>query len=191
MANMITKRLSLLQCVNIVSEDLNFDERNEMWTRGQRWLTDNRIKAFYTISRSDKYKEGVRYEFTKKLIHKIETSSKRSPSVVRASNSWKPNNDQGRRFEPGLCHLFLCIPSQINSKVWKRAIIRGKLYDRVESQTSIFRREVRDNRLFILTKIELKLSFEEAFLRQSFVCGEKGWWLIQYKEPCIMWNKIA
>lgn len=87
MANMITKRLSLLQCVNIVSEDLIFDERNEMWTRGQRWLTDNRIKAFYTISRSDKYKEGVRYEFTKKLIHKIETSSKRSSSVVRASNS--------------------------------------------------------------------------------------------------------
>ena len=60
MANLITKRLSLLQCVNIVTEDMNFEDKNEHIQQTQKWLTEHRIKAFYTVSKSDKFREGTR-----------------------------------------------------------------------------------------------------------------------------------
>ena len=60
MANMITKRLSMLQCVNIVSEEVPFEVRNENIQKTQKWLGEHRIKAFYTVSKSDKLKEGAR-----------------------------------------------------------------------------------------------------------------------------------
>jgi hypothetical protein len=60
MANMITKRLSLLQCVDIVGEEMNFEARQDRIQKTQKWMSEHRIKAFYTLSKSEKFKDGAR-----------------------------------------------------------------------------------------------------------------------------------
>ena len=63
MANMITKSLSLLQCVNIMPENATFEERNEEIVKTIKWLAEQRIKAFYAVTKSNQIKEGVRYQW--------------------------------------------------------------------------------------------------------------------------------
>ena len=60
MANLITKRLSLLQCINIVGEEMSFESKQSHLNRVQKWLSEHRIKGFYSVSRTDKFKEGAR-----------------------------------------------------------------------------------------------------------------------------------
>jgi solute carrier family 12 sodium/potassium/chloride transporter 2 len=59
-ANLLTKRLSLLACADVVSPDMDWNNMADTRDRANRWLNDNHIKAFYTLTRNNSFSEGVR-----------------------------------------------------------------------------------------------------------------------------------
>lgn len=60
-ANLITKRISLLTTTNIVNNSsANWKSIENLKKRSQLWLTENKIKAFHTVSRHTDFSEGVR-----------------------------------------------------------------------------------------------------------------------------------
>ena len=58
-AYLITKRISLLQLIHIVSEDLDLKTMNLMKVKATEWLQENQVKAFYSLARSKCFTGGV------------------------------------------------------------------------------------------------------------------------------------
>ena len=59
-ANLITKRLSLLELVHIVHDDVDSKTMKHMKEETGEWLTKNHIKAFYSLTRNSSFCDGVR-----------------------------------------------------------------------------------------------------------------------------------
>ncbi len=59
-ANLLTKRLSLLECQEITEPTTDWKAMAAMKLAANRWLSQNRIKAFYAISRNASFSDGVR-----------------------------------------------------------------------------------------------------------------------------------
>ena len=59
-ANLITKRLSLLECVHIVKDTTDWKNVEVAKAKGIQWLNSQSIKAFYSISRHATFPEGAR-----------------------------------------------------------------------------------------------------------------------------------
>ena len=59
-ANLITKRISLLELVNIVTDNVDLSTMQAMRSYTDKWLRENRIKAFYSLTRNASFCEGVR-----------------------------------------------------------------------------------------------------------------------------------
>jgi len=59
-ANLITKDLSLLQCLNVIEEDVGWETINANKSRINKWLSENRIKAFYSLIRHHSFHKGAK-----------------------------------------------------------------------------------------------------------------------------------
>jgi len=59
-ANLITKNLSLLQCVNVVEEGVGWQTISANKSRINKWLNENKIKAFYSLVRNSSFHNGAR-----------------------------------------------------------------------------------------------------------------------------------
>lgn len=59
-ANLLTKRLSFLQVVDIVTDGTSYKEIQEIRASAQDWMHDNKVKAFYTVARSEDFHHGAR-----------------------------------------------------------------------------------------------------------------------------------
>lgn len=59
-ANLLTKRLSLLECVQIVPKEMDWKQRHAMKVQTQKWLQKNHIKAFYALTCNKSFSEGAR-----------------------------------------------------------------------------------------------------------------------------------
>ena len=59
-ANLITKRLSLLECVNIVKDTIDWKKVETTKANGIQWLKNNNVKAFYSVSRHSNFFVGAR-----------------------------------------------------------------------------------------------------------------------------------
>lgn len=59
-ANQLTKKVSLLMCVNLVTdEELEWKDKEEMKRVGAHWLGEQGIKAFYSVTSSKSLHEGA------------------------------------------------------------------------------------------------------------------------------------
>jgi solute carrier family 12 sodium/potassium/chloride transporter 2 len=59
-ANLITKNVSLLQCINVIGEeDLSWEALAANKTRMTKWLIENQIKAFYSVIRHHRFFKGA------------------------------------------------------------------------------------------------------------------------------------
>ena len=59
-ANLITKRLSLLECVNVVKDTMDWKNIEIMKSNGVQWLQSNQVKAFYSVTRHSNFSTGAR-----------------------------------------------------------------------------------------------------------------------------------
>ena len=59
-ANLLTKRLSLLSCAEVADTETDWKAMAEMRETANLWLKENHIKAFYALTRNDKFSEGIR-----------------------------------------------------------------------------------------------------------------------------------
>ena len=59
-ANMITKRLSFLECVNVVKDTMDWKNIELMKANGGQWLQSNKVKAFYSVTRHSNFGTGAR-----------------------------------------------------------------------------------------------------------------------------------
>ena len=59
-ANLITKRISLLELVHIVHEDVDSKTMKNMKLETDEWLAKNHIKGFYSLTRNSSFCDGVR-----------------------------------------------------------------------------------------------------------------------------------
>jgi solute carrier family 12 sodium/potassium/chloride transporter 2 len=59
-ANLITKRLSLLECVNVVDDNHDWKKVEAVKGEGVDWLRANHVKAFYSVSRHASFVDGAR-----------------------------------------------------------------------------------------------------------------------------------
>ncbi len=59
-ANLLTKKLSLLECQEIADSSTDWKGMALMRHSAGAWLRDNHVKAFYSVTRSDSFSEGVR-----------------------------------------------------------------------------------------------------------------------------------
>ena len=75
-ANLLTKRLSLLQFANVVDRDLEWKQTLSLKVRGQDWLNDNHVKAFYAVTRSHSLSEGA------KVVVELSGLGKLSPNML-------------------------------------------------------------------------------------------------------------
>jgi solute carrier family 12 sodium/potassium/chloride transporter 2 len=58
--NLLTKGISLMTCVNVVQDTINWKRKEESKTYGENWLKINHIKAFYAVTTNQSLAEGTR-----------------------------------------------------------------------------------------------------------------------------------
>ena len=59
-AHLLTKRLSLLELVHIVNNEIDLKTMQDIKRFNEKWLAENHIKAFYALTRNASFSEGVR-----------------------------------------------------------------------------------------------------------------------------------
>ena len=59
---LLTKEISLMTCVNVIKNQNcnsnNWTMKEEIKSRGEKWLQMNHIKAFYAVTANQKLAEG-------------------------------------------------------------------------------------------------------------------------------------
>eukprot|EP00096_Caligus_rogercresseyi_P009884 TRINITY_DN3456_c0_g1_i2.p1 TRINITY_DN3456_c0_g1~~TRINITY_DN3456_c0_g1_i2.p1 ORF type:complete len:771 (-),score=246.82 TRINITY_DN3456_c0_g1_i2:780-3092(-) len=73
-ANLITKRISLLESVEVVPEDLDWKKSAAIKNRGQNWFTENHIKGFFSVVRNSRLSEGSRTAMELSGLGKLRTN---------------------------------------------------------------------------------------------------------------------
>ncbi|XP_040581713.1 bumetanide-sensitive sodium-(potassium)-chloride cotransporter [Lepeophtheirus salmonis] len=73
-ANLVTKRISLLESVDVVPEDLDWKKSQAIKNSGQNWFTENHIKGFFSVVRNSKISEGARTAMELSGLGKLRTN---------------------------------------------------------------------------------------------------------------------
>ena len=84
-ANLLTKRLSLLECVNVVDDSVNWKDIEKMKANGIIWLQSNKIKAFYSVTRQSNFCTGARMALELSGLGKL----KPNLLLVGFKDNWK------------------------------------------------------------------------------------------------------
>ena len=93
-ANLITKRLSLMECANIVDQDLDWKGMEAIKMRGNLWFVHNRIKAFYAVTRNAALSDGARSAVELSGLGKL------SPNMMLIGfcQKWRENPERLREY---------------------------------------------------------------------------------------------
>ena len=88
--NLITKKISLMSTLDIVDENsLSWRSLDNLKQEAQKWLLDNKIKAFHGITRNNSFSEGVRAAL------ELQGLSKLCPNMmlIGFKENWREDDD--------------------------------------------------------------------------------------------------
>jgi hypothetical protein len=87
---LVTQRLSLLECVNIVVDaSTEWKEVETLKTKGIEWLQSNRIKAFYSVSRHTSFKIGAKSSLEMSGLGKLRPNL----MLIGFKNNWQDSRE--------------------------------------------------------------------------------------------------
>ena len=88
--NLISKKISLMSTLDIVDENsLSWRSLDKLKQDAQKWLLDNKIKAFHVITRRNSFSEGVRAALELQGLGKL------SPNMVLVGfkENWREDSE--------------------------------------------------------------------------------------------------
>ncbi len=93
-ANLLTKRISLLECQGITNVSADWKEVAAKKQHANNWLRDNHVKAFYAVTRSSSFSEGVRVSIELSGLGKL------SPNMMLMGfcRRWKEDPERCREY---------------------------------------------------------------------------------------------
>ncbi len=93
-SNLLTKRLSLLECAEITDTDIDWKKMAAMKKTANQWLVENNIKAFFAVTRNAKFSEGVRVAIELSGLGKL------SPNMmlIGFNQKWKSDRDKAQEY---------------------------------------------------------------------------------------------
>ena len=90
----MTKRLSLLECVNIVDDVTDWKTTESIKSDGNQWLAKNHIKAFYSVSRHSSFVDGARISMELSGIGKMRPNL----LLVGFKDNWQATPGESRDY---------------------------------------------------------------------------------------------
>ena len=101
-ANLITKNLSLLTVTEIADLDCDWKKLSALKTSANNWLSQNHIKAFYSLTRSHSFSDGVR------VAVELNGLGKLSPNMllIGFKNDWKDDLEECEDYYKALQSAF-------------------------------------------------------------------------------------
>ena len=101
-ANLLTKRLSLLQCAHVIDSDQDWKSISITKNKAEKWFLANQIKAFYCLFRNDSFSEGVRAAIELSGLGKL------SPNMmlIGFNNKWQTDLDHAKDYFKTLKTVF-------------------------------------------------------------------------------------
>jgi solute carrier family 12 sodium/potassium/chloride transporter 2 len=93
-ANLITKRHSLLECIHIVKDTMDWKTMESIQANGVQWLRSNHIKAFYKVSRHSDFHSGARASLEMSGLGKL----KPNMVMVGFKEDWRQSPNEARDY---------------------------------------------------------------------------------------------
>jgi solute carrier family 12 sodium/potassium/chloride transporter 2 len=93
-ANLITKRLSLLECVHIVKDTTDWKKVEVSKAKSIQWLNEQHIKAFYSISRHASFAEGARSSLEMSGLGKMRPNM----MLIGFKDNWRTSLKEARDY---------------------------------------------------------------------------------------------
>lgn len=101
-ANLITKKISFLECINIENINTDWNKVDVIRSKGEDWLLSNRIKAFYTTSWSSSFGEGARNALENSGLGKLRPNL----ALIGFKENWNESADEAKGYFKTLQYSF-------------------------------------------------------------------------------------
>ena len=145
--HLITKKISLMSTLDIVDENsLSWRSLDKLKQESQRWLLDNKIKAFHGMTRNNSFSEGVRAAL------ELQGLSKLSPNMMMVGfkENWREEGEGSLEYyqalhtamDMGLAVAILRLPASYHEA-------------REEGDTPTVQREVPDIRISLDSGLDI------------------------------------
>jgi solute carrier family 12 sodium/potassium/chloride transporter 2 len=93
-SNLITKSLSLLECVNIVKGDTDWRIVETNKASAAQWLKENHIKSFYSVTRNTSFAQGGRSALEMSGLGKMQPNM----MMIGFKNNWRTNLREAKEY---------------------------------------------------------------------------------------------